>query len=234
MTSSSGRRGLTREAIVRRALEIGDEEGLEAVSVRRVASELGVTPMALYRHVRDKNDLYNAMLDAVIADFDANAGITPSMSWQEQARRGLMNAVELLTARPVTLPLQIAYQGPLTPNIARSLEASLGILLRAGFPPPDAVSLARMIPVVLAGLLLLYRAGPVDSIGEEERERFRRMGELQVLDLPAADFPLLRRHARLIGESVFPDTDLWLHRAIDLIVAGLEATLERRMKDAGG
>jgi TetR/AcrR family transcriptional regulator, tetracycline repressor protein len=233
MTSSSGRRGLTRETIVQRALEIGDEEGLEAVSVRRVASELGVTPMALYRHVRDKNDLYNAMLDAVIADFDASAGLTPSMPWQEQARRALMNAVDLLTARPVTLPLQIAYQGPLTPSIARSLELSLGILLRAGFRPQEAISLARMIPVVLAGIVLLYRAGPVDSIGDEERERFRRMGELQVLDLPAADFPLLRRHARLIAESIFPDTDRWLHQAVDLLVAGLETTLERQTKGAG-
>lgn len=234
MTSSRGRRGLTREAIVRRALEIGDVEGLEAVSIRRVASELGVTPMALYRHVRDKNDLYNAMLDEVIADFDVDAGITPSMPWQQQARRALENAVELLTARPVTLPLQIAYQGPLTPSVARPLEVSLGILLRAGFPPRDAVSLARMIPIVLAGLLLLARAGPDGSIGEEDRERLLRMSELQLLDLPAGDFPLMRRHARLIAETVVSDTDRWLRQSIDLIVAGLDAMLELQTKGAGG
>ena len=233
MTSSS-RRGLTREAIVQRALEIGDREGLEAVSVCRVASELGVTPMALYRHVRDKNDLYNAMLDAVIADFDATAGITPTMTWQEQGRRALQNTVDLLTARPVTLPLQIAYQGPLTPNVARPLEASLGILLQAGLQPRDAVSLARMVPIVLAGLLLLYRAGTADSMSPEECERFRRMGELQLLDLPAADFPLIRQHARLIAETIVPDTDRWLGQAIDLIVAGLEATVERQTKGDGG
>jgi AcrR family transcriptional regulator len=234
MTSSAGRRGLTREAIVQRALEIGDEEGLEAVSVRRVASELGVTPMALYRHVRDKSDLYNAMLEAVIADLDVDAGITPEMTWQEQGRRALLNTVAVLTARPVTLPLQIAYQGPLTPSIARPLEVSLAILLRAGFPPRDAVSLARMIPIVVAGVLLLYRAGPVDSIGPEDRERLRRVGELQLLDLPAAEFPLLHRHARLIAETVVPDTDGWLRQAIDLIVAGLETMLERQTKRAGG
>jgi AcrR family transcriptional regulator len=234
MTSSSGRRGLTREAIVQRALEIGDEAGLEAVSVRRVASELGVTPMALYRHVRDKNDLYNAMLEAVIADFDVSAGITPTMTWQEQSRRALQNTVDLLTARQVTLPLQIAYQGPLTPNVARPLEVSLAILLRAGFRPRDAVSLARMVPIVLAGLLLLYRAGSADSMSAEECERFRRMGELQLLDLPAAEFPLIRQHARLIAETIVPDTDRWLSQAIDLVVAGLQATLERQEQDAGG
>jgi TetR/AcrR family transcriptional regulator, tetracycline repressor protein len=232
MKSSGARRGLTREAIVQRALEIGDREGLDAVSVRRVASELGVTPMALYRHVRDKNDLYNAMLEAVIADFDVTAGITPAMTWQEQGRRALQNTIDLLTARPVTLPLQIAYQGPVTPSIARTLEGSLAILLRAGFRPRDAVSLARMVPIVLAGLLLLYRAG-AGSMSPEECERFRRMGELQLLDLPAAEFPLIREHARLIAETFVPDTDRWLSQAVDLLVAGLEATLERREQDAG-
>src|SRR5215467_3427484 len=166
--STSARRGLTRDAIVQRALEIGDEEGLEALSVRRLASDLGVTPMALYRHVRDKNDLYNAMLEAVMADFDLTAGIRPTMPWQRQVRRALQNAVDLLTARPVTLPLQIAYQGPLTPSIARSLEASLGILLQAGFRPRDAVALGRLVTSVVAGLLLLYRDGPRGSISQDE------------------------------------------------------------------
>src|SRR5262249_24840066 len=165
--STSARRGLTRDAVVQRALEIGDEEGLEALSVRRLASDLGVPPMALYRYVRDKNDLYNAMLEAVMADFDLTAGIRPTMPWQRQVRRALQNAVDLLTARPVTLPLQIAYQGPLTPSIARSLEASLGILLQAGFRPRDAVALGRLVTSVVAGLLLLYRDGPRGSISQD-------------------------------------------------------------------
>src|SRR5262249_14193544 len=118
--TTNRRRGLTRDAIVQRALEIGDEQGLEAVSLRRLPADLGVTPMALYRHLRDKNDLHKAMLEAVMAGVDLTAGIKPTMPWQQQVRRGLQNAIDLLTARPVTLPLQIAYQGPLTPGIARS------------------------------------------------------------------------------------------------------------------
>jgi AcrR family transcriptional regulator len=83
----SRRRGLTREAIVARALEIGGTDGLEAVSLRRLALELGVTPMALYRHVRDKEDLVNAMTEAVLEGFDATAGFRPSMTWTDRARR---------------------------------------------------------------------------------------------------------------------------------------------------
>src|SRR5262249_1664585 len=157
---------------------------------------------------------------------DLTAGIRPTLPWQQQVRRGLQNAVDLLTARPVTLPLQIAYKGPLTPSVARSLEASLGILLRAGFSPRNPAALAPMLPIVVAGLLLLYREGRGGSISDEERDRLRRQVELQVLNLPAGDFPIMQRHVRLIGETVFPDTDRWLRQAIDLMVAGLETTLD--------
>jgi TetR/AcrR family transcriptional regulator, tetracycline repressor protein len=232
--ASTGRRGLTREAIVRRALEIGDGEGLEAVSLRRLASDLGVTPMALYRHVRDKNDLYNAMLEEVLAEVDLMEGVLPEMPWQQKLRRGLQNVITLLMARRVTLPLQIAYEGPLTPTLARPLEASLGVLLEAGFPPRDAVALARMLPILLAGLLLLYQQGPAGSSSQEEQDLLLRQGELQLLQLPADEFPVLRRHARLIAEAVFAEPDRWLRQATDLIISGLETTLEQRKKEAGG
>src|SRR5215468_7517943 len=100
-----GRPVLSRAVVVARALEIGTAEGLEAVSLRRVAQELGVTPMALYRHVRDKQDLVNAMTEAVLEDLDIMAGIRPSMRWTEQMRRGLMNLRDQMVARPVALPL---------------------------------------------------------------------------------------------------------------------------------
>src|SRR5512146_555336 len=79
-----GRPGLTREALVARALEIGTAEGLDAVSLRRLAQELGVTPMALYRHVRDKQDLINAMTEAVLEGIDATVGLRPEMTWTER------------------------------------------------------------------------------------------------------------------------------------------------------
>lgn len=225
------RRGLTREEIVERALQIGDREGLDAVSVRRLASELGVTSMALYRHVKDKNDLFSAMLDAVMADVDLTAGIAPTMPWQDQVRRLLRNGAELLTERPVILPLQIAYQGPLTPNIVSPLEGLLSILLDAGFSSEDAVSLARAITILLAGLLLLSGPGPDASIPEEELEVARRRSELMLLDLPEDRYPVMRRHARLFAETFVSQGDGWLNQTIDLLVAGLEAKLRASRGD---
>ena len=221
------RRGLTRNLIVDKALAIGDAEGLEAVTIRRVAQELGVTSMALYRHVRDKDGLLNAMLEAVIAEGDLTRGIEASMPWQEQLRRGLANAVDMLTARRVTLPLQIAYQGPITPVIARPYELTLGILLKAGFAPREAVAFARMLPILLAGLLTLYREGPAETPDRKLRLRLRRYAELQVMDLPEAEFPMLRRHARLLGETMVADTRRGIENAVEFFVAGLESQLHQ-------
>ena len=219
------RRGLTRGQIVERALEIGDREGLDAVSVRRVAAELGVTSMALYRHVKDKNDLISAMLDAAMADVDLTVGILPTMPWQDQVRRLLHNAAEGHTARPVILPLQIAYQGPLTPAIVRPLESMLSVLLEAGFAAEDAVSLARTTMLLLAGLLLLSGPGPGVSMPEAELELLRRRSELVLLELPKEQYPIMQRHARLFAEAFISVGDGWLNQTIDLIVAGLEARL---------
>src|SRR5215831_495705 len=101
-------RGLTRRSVVERALELGDAEGLEAVTLRRLASELGVTPMSLYRHVKDKQDLINAMYEAIVEGFDLQVDVRPGMKWTTQLRQALMNAIALHD-RPVALPLAIAY-----------------------------------------------------------------------------------------------------------------------------
>ena len=84
-----GRPGLTRDAVVARALEIGTAEGLEAVSLRRLSREFGVTSMALYRHVRYKQDLINAMTEATLEGIDATVGFRPGMTWTERLRVGI-------------------------------------------------------------------------------------------------------------------------------------------------
>ena len=116
-----------------RALELGDAEGLEAVSLRRLATELGVTPMALYRHVKDKQDLINAMYEAIVEGFDLKTDIRPSTKWTNQLRRALMNNIAL-HERPVALPLAIAYSGRGSPAIWRLYDDGLDILCEPASP----------------------------------------------------------------------------------------------------
>src|SRR6202048_2788539 len=100
--------GLTRAAIVRRALKMGETEGLDAVSLRRLASEFGVPPMALYRHVRDKQDLINAMAELVMEGLDLTVGFRASMSWTDQVGRAMLNFRDQIDEGPVALQLHVA------------------------------------------------------------------------------------------------------------------------------
>jgi AcrR family transcriptional regulator len=220
----SRRRGLTRRAIVERALRIGDAEGLEAVSVRRLATELGVTPMALYRHVEDKQDLINAMYEAVVEGFDLKAGIRPSTKWTSRLRRSLINVIAL-HERPVALPLAIAYSGTGSPSIWRLYDDGLDILLTAGFTRREAVVLNRILTTLVAGYLTLFRQAPPPDADELmlARKRF----ELVLLSLPRAEYPKVVDSARELVDAQFCQPQQLLKEIVDLMVAGVEAMLER-------
>lgn len=225
-----GRPGLTREAVVSRALEIGTAEGLEAVSLRRLAQELGVTPMALYRHVRDKQDLLNAMTEAVLEGIDAGVGFQPGMTWTERIRLAINNYKEQIDARPLALPLSIAYNGEGPPAFWKVLEDLLAILLDAGFGRREAIVLIRMISNLLAGYLLLLQEGASSDaprLDAHQLNLLRRRFALSQLSLPRDEFPNLVESAEDTAEVWLSDPDHWWRNTVDLITFGLERMLER-------
>jgi TetR/AcrR family tetracycline transcriptional repressor len=226
-------RGLTRNAIVRRALKIGETEGLDAVSLRRVASELGVTPMALYRHVRDKQDLINAMAEAVMEGLDLTVGFRQSMSWTDRLRRAMLNFRDQMDERPLALPLQIAYSGDNLSAFWGPNEYVLGILLSAGFKPREAATLIRIVSNLLAGYLLLVR--PAGSNANQQgnnrdRELLRKRFELGLLSLHRDQFPKTVATARELADVWSSDPDRWWPDTVDLLVFGLEAMLRKERK----
>ena len=238
---ATARRGLTREAIVARALEIGTADGLDAVSLRRLASEFGVTPMALYRHVRDKQDLINAMTEVVLVDLDVTVGFEPTMSWTERARRAMLNYKEQMDARPLALPLSIAYTGENPVAFWRMLEALLDILLDAGFARRQAIVLIRVVSNLLAGYLLLLRQDATSDavrLDPLQLDLLRRRIELAQLSLPRDEFPNLVESASDMADVWLSDPDRWWRDTVDLITFGLERVLvrhraERRPPEAG-
>ncbi len=224
------RPGLTREAVVARALEIGTAEGLAAVSLRRLAQELGVTPMALYRHVRDKQDLINAMTEVVLEGIDATVGFRPEMTWAERMRLAIDNYKEQLAARPLALPLSIAYSGEGPPSFWKTLEDLLAILLDAGFGRREAIVLIRMISNLLAGYLLLLQQGaPSDftRLDANQIDLLRRHFALTQMSLPREEFPNLVESAEETAEVWLSDPLRWWQNTVDLIMFGLERMLER-------
>ena len=226
-------RGLTRAAIVGRALKIGETEGLDAVSLRRLASEFRVTPMALYRHVRDKQDLINAMAELAMEGLDLTVGFRASMSWTDRVRRALLNFRDQMDERPLALQLQIAYSGDNLSAFWRPIEDVLGILLSAGFKRRESATLIRIVSNLLAGYVLLVRsAGPnSDQQGNiTDREMLRKRFELGLLSLHRDQFPNTAANTRELADVWASDPDRWWPDTVDLLVFGLEAMLRKGRK----
>lgn len=89
---------LTARAIAERALEIGDAEGLEAVTIRRLATDLGVTPMALYWHFKNKEQLLVGMADHLIGGFAPKPA--DERPWQDQLRDLIEGLIRTLRTHP--------------------------------------------------------------------------------------------------------------------------------------
>src|SRR5262245_12850180 len=125
---------LSRERVCREALELVDEEGLEALSMRRLGARLGVEAMSLYRHVRNKADLLDALHAAVLGGLEPQVtsdGWRPLLAGMVRALHAQLIAhphvLPLFTTRPVTAPEALA-----------TLERVGAAFARAGFTPSEA------------------------------------------------------------------------------------------------
>jgi TetR/AcrR family tetracycline transcriptional repressor len=130
---------LSRDAIVDRAVAMADLEGLEAVSIRRLGQQFGVTPMALYWHVQNKDELLAAMGDRIFADLALPRDRT--QPWDERLRGLMVALVAGLRRHPALLPL--AFQRVTAgPDGLELTETALQILRDGGFSSRDAAGIA--------------------------------------------------------------------------------------------
>src|SRR5215831_2959266 len=104
------RQPLTRQRIVRAALGIMDEEGLQAVTMRRIGRALGVEAMSLYNHVRDKEEILDSICEEVLSEFQ----VPDAGDWREAIRAGAGEYRRLLLAHPRVITLMTARKGPVT------------------------------------------------------------------------------------------------------------------------
>jgi len=143
------RPALSRQRIVALALGIIDEHGLEALNMRRLATEAGVKPMSLYHHFPSKN----AILDAV-GETIASAALgasAPDPRWQARVRQLFMGLHALTEAHPRALPL-ISVAVLRTPSGRRWMDELMGTLLSAGFSPDRAATIYHALGAYTLGM----------------------------------------------------------------------------------
>ena len=151
---SGRRRSLDRDAVVDAALRVLDAEGLDAVTIRRVAQELGTSGTALYTYVRDKDELVELLLDRVIGEVDISS-IPSDLPWQEQVR-AIAREIRRVFASHRDIAQATLGRIPQGENALKVMDSMLGRLRTAGVPD-EVIALG-------ADLLALY----VGAVSYEE------------------------------------------------------------------
>ena len=217
--AGSGDGKITRELVLATALELIDRDGVDALSMRRLAAALGRDPMILYRHAPGKAALLDGVVETVLAQLHVDPA---DPDWTGQLRaigrsyRSLAlahpNVVPLLVTRPLATPLALRPRGTLRP-----LEDIIALLTGAGFSGPDALHIYRALFGFLNGHLLNELQELVEN--PDETDDLLRLG---LHRLPIGEFPLLRGLAHALAAY---DGAAELESGLDILLTGLAATL---------
>jgi AcrR family transcriptional regulator len=218
---AGGRRGpkpeLSVERIVAAAVAIADAEGLEAVSMARVAKELGFTPMSLYRHVTSKDDLLQLMWNASAQGVEAL--VLEGDGWRERLRHWALVQREAIDAHPWITQMPLA-QPPMAPNSLTFVERGLEAL--------DGTGLADADKIRIIGLIGSYTLSEARMAHDAERAA----GSPWTFAALVRELVDERSHPRLhrlawAAESPEPDEQAEFLFGLERILDGVAALIER-------
>jgi TetR/AcrR family transcriptional regulator, tetracycline repressor protein len=212
---------LTKAAVVERGLALADAEGLDAVTIRRLAAELGVTPMALYWHFRNKDELLTGLADAVWDELDVR--LDPRDGWPVQLRRLLESLVRVLRGHPSAAQLLVGSEQRVSERAMVASEATLAVLQRGGFDAEYSAAIMRN--ALFTGVMLaMSEPGFKPGMTEAERTEHTRQTRVRLSLLPPDRFPLVVAAAGPLT-SYYPDFHYRI--GIDVFIAGVEALAGR-------
>jgi AcrR family transcriptional regulator len=221
-TDAADRQRLSRDVILDRALAVADAEGIDAVSVRRLARELGVTPMALYWHFDDKNALLHALGDRLLGGLDLT--LDERVPWLQQLRAIVVSLTAVLRAHPSAAALIGSLPDTASENALRAIEAALDILRRAGFSPEEAAHITRQIVRTTTSMVI---AEP-DTIANPDKPGGGSEAVLRAL--PPERFPRVIEAAGPLSAPQDPES--FYDLVIELILAGIESAAAKRRETA--
>ena len=207
---------LTKAAVVDRALQLADTTGLEALTIRRLAADLGVTPMALYWHFRSKEELLDGLTERLWSEVDIS--VDPAAPWSAQLRGLLESLVTVLRANPAAAQL-LQEHGRQTEPAFRASEVTLEILRSAGFDPVHASAIANS--ALWTGIMLAMSEPGAELLPGADRTELQRVKQVQLATLPLATYPRLVECAILMTASGDPEP--YYQFGISLFIAGVEA-----------
>ena len=213
---------LSKQAVVERALALADSGGLDALTIRRLAQDLGVTPMALYWHFRSKEELIAGLAERIWGEIATEVDTT--QPWARQLRGVLESLIAVLRAHPAASQLLMAgeKQSPAARDVN---ETALAVLRRGGFDAQHASEVARS--GLWTGLMLVMSEPGFDpALSEQERTEVQRRRLVELASLPPERYPHLVESAAWL--TACDDPEFHYRFGVDLFIAGVEAMAARQ------
>src|SRR5215471_5125358 len=179
-TPAAERTRLSKKAVVDRALALADANGLDGLTIRRLAEDLGVTPMALYWHFRSKEELLAGLADQVWAEM--NMKVDAAQPWSQQLQGLLESLIRVLRAHPCASQLLLETEKQ-SEAFMQATEVTLEVLRSAGFDPRHASEVARN--AMWTGIMLVMsEPGTHPGKSDEDRAEHQRLALLRLATLP--------------------------------------------------
>ena len=211
-TGDARRAQLTRQRVIAAAIELADRDGIESISMRRLAQELGVEAMSLYTHVRNKNDLLDGMADAVISEIPLSVD---GAGWRTSLRQMVLAARKVMlrhTWAPRTVETRAA-PGPAGLGYA---NAVIGILREGGF----TIAQAHHALHIFGSRVLGFTQELFDDSGDLDPETAAQLeSQLGATHPYAVEMALAVTHSGALGPC---DDDAEFAFALDFILDGLD------------
>jgi len=204
------RRPLTRDAIVEAALVLLERDGLQGLSMRKLAQELDAGAASLYWHVGDKEELLSLLLDRIVGE--AKVPEPDPDNWQATVKELARATRRHLAERRDAAQLSLG-RVPAGPNSLPILERNLAVLAASALPPRVIAYAADMFALYVGAFA--YE----ENIRSEEQASPEQLGAYWA-SLPPEQFPVM---TRLAADLTAGDSDARFEFAIDLLVRGLEA-----------
>jgi AcrR family transcriptional regulator len=215
-TAIKQREKLTRDRVIEAALGIMDEEGLEAVSMRRVAREVGVEAMSLYNHVHDKGDLLEGIRLRVFSEF-AFPELDPSDPY-ENGRHVAHAWRDLMKAHPHMLELLAEeHEPPSSLDAFRPMEVALSVLRSMGVPDDEMMQVFHAFGGYIQGYAMMEQQMNFEKYGSAGLDEFARRIDPAQLPCVSAAIPFMADC----------DMDAQFALGLDLMLQGIRARYGR-------
>lgn len=207
---------LSRERVLRAALQLADEGGIESLSMRKVAEALGVRAMSLYNHVANKDDMIDGIVDRVVSDIELPRF---DLDWKTAMRRRAISAHEVLLKHPWAA-MAIMSRINVGPAMLRYVDRTIGCLREAGFSWEMADHAWNAIDSHIYGFTLQELNFPVKAT------EYAETAETFISHIPPDQYPYMHQLSLFIIDGSYDglhDFELGL----DFILEGLDRLRDR-------